>query len=192
MGERIRKAVAALQGAESVILDVLFEKPLLTKELLEKLDADTTNYALTQLIGDGAGEWDNSPYQLALADLIDDRFLEWWRDEYLEVWYGMIGTKPEHPGEEKVKKLLDYLENWGYEIEGYDGGQFTIMLGEDLEDVAFLEFDKRKGALKLYCEWFNRYLEKKIKWPREDLSLIRLGVEVFEGWFKKQIDREEK
>ena len=86
---RIADRVAALQNAEGDIRKALFNGPKRTGELFDALGVSHVDFLMTQAIGDGRGRWDDSPHQLALADMVDSGEIRFWRDEKLDVWYGL-------------------------------------------------------------------------------------------------------
>lgn len=88
---RIEQLKSKLETARDEVMVVL-NRPKLTGELIEELGYSGMNFLLTKQIGDAAGEWDDSPHQLALSDLIDEGQIQWQRDESLNVMYALKGT----------------------------------------------------------------------------------------------------
>lgn len=109
---RVDDLISQLSRARQEVLDCFNDGPIKTGDLLERLGYSGMNFMLTKAIGDGNGEWDNSPHQLAQSDLIDDGTLVWWRDDEMNVWYGLPQQCPfETHGDESpiCKRIKSYV-----------------------------------------------------------------------------------
>ena len=113
---RIDEMIERLQSARQEVIDVLRE-PKLVADMMEALEHSLLDRWATLAIGDARGEWDGCPHQLALSDLIEEGEVLWWRDEKLNVWYGLKGCRdPEKCGEHspelvKVESFLNSIAN---------------------------------------------------------------------------------
>ena len=111
----VQDATEELEQAADDIRRVL-ATPKRSGEMIHELGHSVIDRWCTIGLGDGRGEWDNCPHQLALSDLMDQGEIVWWRNEKLDVWYGLKGTEPEGgTGDDSsaVKRIETFLEAVG-------------------------------------------------------------------------------
>lgn len=184
----IQEQIAALQRAEQDVLDALKDGPLTTGRLIQQLGHNGLNFALTQMIGDSAGEFDNHPHQLALTDLVDSGRIVWWKDDKFDVWYGIAGAdgvpEKEQCGDNSpavvavrkfVAKLCLALEAAGAQADavfdtvvevGMDGYECcSVHIDADRGIVEVTEYDFVVGAGSGE-EWAT------VQWPCDDVESL--------------------
>lgn len=125
-----------LESAPNEIMELLKSGPKLVSGLIDGLGYSAMNLALTQMIGDHGGEWDESHHQLALSDLVNDGEIQWRYDDELNVLYAMKSTWPvDETGENSpamisIVAFLDCVVNLisdpMYDDEGEDSGYENI------------------------------------------------------------------
>ena len=89
---RVEELKERLDKAGEEILALLADGPKKTGELIEGLGHSGINFLVTKWIGDKKGDWDQSPHQLVLSDLVESGRIQWCFDEKDNVWYGLKGT----------------------------------------------------------------------------------------------------
>lgn len=124
---RTEELQSELERAPGEIVALLADGPMLTADLIEGLGHSIVDVALSRWIGDNGCEWDGSPHQLALSDLVDSAEVQWRYDDELNVWYGLKGTWPkdecgdDSPAVTRISRFLDDVASRLGESE-YDQG----------------------------------------------------------------------
>lgn len=114
---RVDELKTSLAKAPQEILNLLADGPKKAAELYEGLGYSCFDVWITNAIGDRRGQWDDSPHQLALSDLVETGQVQWRYNDKLDVEYALAGTWPQSecgndsPMRLRIERFLDTVVN---------------------------------------------------------------------------------
>ena len=198
---RIDTQIDELQRAPAEVLAVFADGPLVVADMLKALGHDVNNFMLTEIIGDNAGEWQQSAHQKALSDLIDQDEIRWWKDDKLEVWYGLRRERDHgecgdnSPAILRMTRYLDAVCNMvgepRYTKDGEDSGSnATILWAAPFDSVREIDDTEASTTIALNCTGKTVEVRdydfvvgagsdeviEEFDWPREDIDDVVVAI----------------
>lgn len=161
---RIDELKQDLTEAPQQILDLLKSGPKKPAELYEGLGYSCFNVWITHAIGDRGGQWDDSPHQLALTDLIEAGEVQWRYNDILDVEYAVAGTWPDDecgddsPMRVRINHFLDRVVGLIAHPRYDDKGEYTdpepsgLLWAAPCLGVREVDDDPRGETRSLFCD----------------------------------------